>query len=110
MPPWFNYGRRSAKLAAVTTLWGPSVQREEVIRLLRTQPFKPIRLRLSNGFTHDIRHSDMAIVTPSTVYVGIPHQGATAEVAEDIVIVSLMHVLQMEYLVSSTPTSVNQSQ
>ena len=40
----------------------------------------------------------MAIVTLSAVYVGVPSPGATTAAADDIVIVSLLHVLTMEYL------------
>jgi hypothetical protein len=74
------------------------MRREELLRLLRSQPFRPFRLRLSNDTTYEIRHPDMAIVTLSAVYVGVPSPGATTAAADDIVIVSLLHVLTMEYL------------
>jgi hypothetical protein len=80
------------------------MRREELLRLLRAQPFRPFRLRLSNGATHEIRHPDMAIVTPSAIYVGIG-AGATPEAAEDIVIVALVHVNQVEYLSPPTATT-----
>jgi hypothetical protein len=70
----------------------------EVIRLLRDQPFKPFRLRISNGGTYDVRHPDMAIVTPTAVYVGIPPKDPNVPFAKDIVTVSLDHVVEMEYL------------
>ncbi len=73
------------------------MRREELLRLLRDQPFRPFRLRLSNGMVYEVRHPDMAIVTPSAIYVGVPSPGATVQAAEDIVIASLLHVVQLEY-------------
>lgn len=70
----------------------------EVIRLLREQPFKPFRLKISNGNAYDVRHPDMAIVTGTAVYVGIPPTEPEVPFAKDIVIVSLDHVVEMEYL------------
>jgi len=72
------------------------MRREEIIRLLRDQPFRPFRLRLSDGRTLDIRHPDMAIPTLSAVYVGVSSPGST--VADDILVVSLVHVVTLEYL------------
>ena len=70
----------------------------EVIRLLRDQPFKPFRMKISNGVAYEVRHPDMAIVTPTAVYVGIPPTEPDAPFAKDIVIVSLDHVVDMEYV------------
>jgi hypothetical protein len=83
------------------------MRREELLRLLRTQPFRPFRLRLSNDSTYEIHHPDMAIVTPSAVYVGVPSPNSTTPAADDIVIVSLLHVLAMEYLAPAVPSASN---
>jgi hypothetical protein len=89
------------------------MRRDEILRLLREQPFRPFRLRLTNGITHDIRHPDMAIVTPSAVYVGVPGAGAAIDAADDIVVVSFLHVVQIEYLAppaaSATPSQPTSS-
>lgn len=83
------------------------MRREELLRLLRAQPFRPFRLRLSNDSIYEIRHPDMAIVTPSAVYAGVPSPGAAAPTADDIVVVSLSHVLTMEYLTPAGPPVSN---
>ncbi len=81
------------------------MRRDELIRLLRAQPFRPFRLKLSNGAVHEIRHPDMAIVTPSAIYIGVAAAGAHTVAAEDIVIVALVHVNEVEYLSPPTPTT-----
>jgi hypothetical protein len=83
------------------------MRREELIRLLRQQPFQPIRLRLSNGIVHEIRHPDMAIVLPSAVHVGVSRTGASADLADDFVIVSLIHIVQIEVLAPHSPAATN---
>ena len=83
------------------------MRRDGLLCLLRAQPFRPFRLRLSNDTTYEIRHPDMAISTLSAVYVGVPTPGATTNAADDIVVVSLLHVLTMEYLAPANSTASN---
>jgi hypothetical protein len=80
---------------------------EEIIRFLRAQPFAPFQMRISNGKTYEIRHPDLAIVTPSAIYVGIPKQGTSLEVATEIVVVSLNHVVEMAPLPHQQTPSAN---
>jgi hypothetical protein len=74
------------------------MRREEILRFLRQQPFRPFRLRLTNDIVHEVRHPDMAIGTPSAVYLGVTIPGTPVEAAEDIIVISLLHVVQVEYL------------
>jgi hypothetical protein len=78
--------------------------REDVAQYLRERPFRPFRLLLSNGTTYEIRHPEMAIPTPWSVYVGVPAPQAPPPSAEGIVVVSLMHVVQIEHI-SPSPTA-----
>ena len=82
------------------------MRRDEILQLLRQQPFQPFRLRLSNGIVHEIRHPDMGIVTPSAMVVGVPSQGAAAvDAAENFVIISLVHIVQVEFLTTAPATT-----
>ena len=64
---------------------------------LKQEPFRPFRIHLSNGRTHDVYHPELAIVfrtyvmliTPSSELVGI---------AEDYSTITLMHVNELEML------------
>ena len=80
------------------------MRRDGLVKVLQERPFKPFRLILTNGIRHDVRHPDMAIVTPSTIFVGIPASSGPAGAAEDVVIVGLGHVVQIEYLSTASPT------
>jgi len=81
------------------------MRRDDIVQLLQEKPFRPIRLRLSNGIAHEIRHPEMAIVTPSSVVVGIPATNSQPPAAEDYVVVSLIHVVQIEHLTPAQPSS-----
>jgi hypothetical protein len=81
------------------------MRREDVLRVLQERPFRPLRLHQSNNIVHDIRHPDMAIVTPSSIVVGISAPDSTPPAADDFVIVSLMHVVQIEHVAPAPPSS-----
>jgi hypothetical protein len=48
------------------------MQPESLIELLEERPFVPLRLHLSDGRKHEIRHPEMAVVTDDVVAVGSP--------------------------------------
>jgi hypothetical protein len=43
----------------------------EILSHLRKQPFEPFRLFLSDGGKYDVRHPELALVSPHTVVVGL---------------------------------------
>lgn len=64
--------------------------------LLGQQPFKPFRLVMSSGQTYDVRHPEMAMLTRTSILVGIDltEDGVPAEFK----ICSLLHVTAVEPL------------
>lgn len=66
---------------------------DDILDLLRRQPFTPIRLHLSNGRVFDVRHPDQAIVLRSRVIVGVPKNKEFADHVEHI---ALVHIAQIE--------------
>ncbi len=58
--------------------------------LLTKRPFRPFRLVMSSGQTHDVRHPEMALLTRTDILVGvdIADDGVPAEFK----ICSLLHV------------------
>ncbi len=68
---------------------------DELRRLLKKQPFEPIRLHTTGGDTVDIRHPDMAIATRSMVAVGV---GEPDDVADYVVHYGLRHIIKVEPL------------
>ena len=62
--------------------------------LLTQRPFKPFRLDMSSGQSYDVRHPDMAMLTRTSILIGV-------DIAEDGVpaefkICSLLHVATVE--------------
>jgi hypothetical protein len=68
--------------------------------LLAQRPFRPFRLVMSSGQTHDIRHPEMAWLTKTDMLVGIDEtdEGVPAEFR----ICSLLHVATIEPLSPTT--------
>lgn len=74
---------------------------EELRELLHRRPFLPLRLHLTDGTEYEIRHPDMALLTRSTVAVGLEHQPGQG-IADDMVYVSLVHIVRAEHVNGQT--------
>ena len=69
---------------------------EDILQLLRAQPFEPFRIYLSDGATCEIRHPELAIVGRSVAVVGIPGPEGPDGPVERTVNCSLMHITRTE--------------
>ncbi len=80
------------------------MRRDELIDALRAAPFRPFRLRVSDGTTFDIRHPEMIMVTRHSVVVGILEAGENGDSQNEYpniersTTVDLLHVTQIEDL------------
>lgn len=45
------------------------MRQDELREALREQPFEPFRMHLTNGLTYQVRHPEMALLTPRSVHV-----------------------------------------
>lgn len=68
---------------------------EEFIELLEERPFVPLRLHMSNGRTHEVRHPEMAIVGEDVVAFGIEREDSDYP---RIRLVSLPHINEIEQI------------
>jgi hypothetical protein len=69
-------------------------------KLLTAQPFAPFRLVMLSGKTYEVRHPEMAMLTRTTILVGIDvRNGVPAEFD----ICSLLHVTAIEPLGVASP-------
>jgi hypothetical protein len=71
---------------------------DDVLQLLRARPFQPFRISLSDGLQYEVRHPDNAIVSRSTVLVGIPGPSGPDGPVERVVTCALVHITRMEAL------------
>ncbi len=71
---------------------------DDVLQLLRARPFQPFRISLSDGQQYEVRHPEIAIVSRSTVLVGIPGPRGPDGPVERVVTCALLHITRMELL------------
>jgi len=71
--------------------------------LLRQHPFKPFRLVMTSGKTHEVRHPEMAMLTRNDLLVGtdVADDGMPAEFD----ICPLFHVAKVETITSDSPAA-----
>jgi hypothetical protein len=74
---------------------------EDVREFLKRQPFRPFRLTLTDGRTYDVMHPELAMVSRSSVEVGLARPGDPDNIAERLISVSLLHIMQIEPLESA---------
>ena len=69
---------------------------EDILRLLRTRPFEPFRLFLSDGASYEVRHPELALVGRSTVVVGLPGAQGPDGPVEQMVNCALVHITRTQ--------------
>jgi len=70
---------------------------QEFMELLRTKPFVPLRVHMTDGRNYDIRHPDQIIVLRQRVDIGVepdPETGVVGRVER----CPLLHVVRVEEL------------
>jgi len=73
---------------------------EELRDVLRTQPFQPFRLVMTDGQAYEIRHPDLMMVGRRSAIVGLTGQPGRT-LYERTVQVDLLHVIRLEPLESA---------
>jgi hypothetical protein len=71
---------------------------DDVLQLLRAGPFRPFRISLSDGKEYEVRHPEMALVSRSTVHVGVPGPRGPDGPLERVVTCAPVHITRMELL------------
>jgi hypothetical protein len=71
---------------------------DDFLQLLRRHPFRPLRLYLTDGTTYDIRHPEMALVQRSYVEIQLPASESHLPLADQEVLVMLLHIVRIEFL------------
>jgi hypothetical protein len=72
---------------------------EDILELLRRQPFEPFRIFASNGRTYDVRHPDQAIVLRTRVVLGT---GGDSLVPDHLEHLELVHIVRLDELDSDS--------
>jgi hypothetical protein len=80
---------------------------EDFRELLGRRPFQPFRLHLSNGADYEVRHPELALVARSVVWLDIPAPALSIPAGERTILVALIHIVQIDFLESGPPPSLN---
>ena len=64
--------------------------------MLGRRPFQPVKLTLSSGQSYEIRHPEMAMLTRTSILIGVDL--AADGVPAEFKIISLLHVTAIEPL------------
>jgi hypothetical protein len=70
---------------------------EEFESVLKTQPYVPVRIHMSNGRTHELRHPDNAIIGDEVVAIGVYENGSERP---RIRLLSLININEIEPVTS----------
>ncbi len=81
---------------------------EELLELLRTRPFVPLRIHMTDGQTYDLAHPDNVLVLRQRVDIGMRPDPATG-VLERVEHCSLLHIVRIEELPPSAPAASAQT-
>ena len=83
-----------------------AIRPEELTSLLRTRPFLPLRIHMTDGRTYDIRHPNQVLVLRGRIDIGIGPDPQTG-VLDRVDHCSLQHVARVEELAGAIPTGEN---
>lgn len=71
---------------------------DQILNLLRAQPFVPFRLRLNSGAYHDVPHPEFATVSDEVVALSVYDEQKSMRT---IHLVALINVEEVEHLKAS---------
>ncbi|MEX2141450.1 MAG: hypothetical protein WD894_19445 [Pirellulales bacterium] len=72
------------------------MQPQDILEVLREDPFVPFAVHMSNGSSYEVRHPAMAIVERSKMLVSLPAERSPDEPADKTVRLSLSHINRLE--------------
>ena len=72
------------------------MRRQEMLEALRTRPFRPFRIFVSDGGTYDVRHPEMVMISPNSAIIGMPQPEQDPPAIERFSLVDLLHVTRLE--------------
>ena len=67
----------------------------ELLRMLRAQPFVPFRMHVTEGMVYEVRHPEMVIVMAAAAIVAFPDP-ANEAMASGWELVDLRHIIRLE--------------
>ena len=69
---------------------------DDLRRLLKRQPFCPLRIFVSDGSIYDITHPELAMVVHMSLRIALPPSGIMGSPLEHAIFVSIIHITRVE--------------
>jgi hypothetical protein len=75
---------------------------EDIQARLREKPFRPLRIRVSEGLQYDIHHPDLVFVGSRDLMIGFPGPDSPS-IYDRVTRVALVHVVALEDIPATAP-------
>jgi hypothetical protein len=69
---------------------------DDILRLVRRQPFVPFRIHMSDGTSYEVRHPELVWVLARRLCIAVPSQ--RDGVIQDIHYCAMLHITRLEEL------------
>ena len=71
-------------------------QKTDILERVKERPFKPFRIRMNSGRSHEIRHAENVFANSDVVFIAVPFSDDNLHFVRDIVKVSLAKIAEIE--------------
>jgi hypothetical protein len=69
---------------------------QDLLQMLRRQPFQPFRVYVTDGSSYDVRHPYLCMAGARSVLIGLPADSSTEPVYDRYVNIDLVHITHLE--------------
>lgn len=80
---------------------------EELLAAVRERPFKPFRMRLTDGRFFDVFHPEMVLPGRRSAILGLIGQASDEPLFERHVTIDVFHIVSLDPLATPTPSGQN---
>ncbi len=79
------------------------MEADELLNVIKRQPFEPVRIHVSDGAFYDVKHPDQVLISRRWVHIGVP--GNNGGVFQRIHIVAYLHITRIQPLEAAGQTA-----
>jgi hypothetical protein len=82
---------------------------QDLLQMLRRQPFQPFRVHVTDGSSYDVRHPELCMAGARSVLIGLPAAGSAEPVYDRYVNIDLVHITRLEPVQPATQSGDGQA-
>ena len=80
---------------------------EDIKNRLREQPFRPLRIIVSEGLRYDVYHPDLVFVGNRDLMIGFPSPTGNPTIYDQVIRVAIVHVVGLEDIPAPSSSQAN---